>query len=97
LVFDVCSPRGARIANRKVIQDGGMDSSAVLRWGLERAREIARWDARIEVLESYRLFRGITGRLPLRARLGTLLSNAMNIMAMVHLCFRARPTGIAAR
>jgi O-methyltransferase involved in polyketide biosynthesis len=97
MVFDVCSPRGARIANRKVIQDGGMDSSAVLRWGLERAREIARWDARIEVLESYQLFRGITGRLPLRARLGTLLSDAMNIMAMVHLRFRAHPRGSAAR
>jgi hypothetical protein len=35
------------------------------------------------------MFHGITGRLPLRARLGTLVTDAMNIMSMVHLRFRA--------
>jgi O-methyltransferase involved in polyketide biosynthesis len=89
LVFDACSPRGARIANKKVIQDGGMDESAVLKWGIERPRDLAGWDPRIEVLEAYRLFRGITRRLPWRASVGTLLSDAMNIMSMVHLRFRA--------
>jgi O-methyltransferase involved in polyketide biosynthesis len=89
LVFDVCSPRGARIANEKVIRDGGMDEGAVLRWGIERPRALAGWDPRIEVLEAYRLFRGVTGRLPWRARLGTLLSDAMNIMSMVHLRLRS--------
>ncbi len=88
LVFDCCSPRGARIANKKVIEDTGMDKSAILRWGVDDPRQIASWDRRIEVLESYRLFKGITGRLPWRARLGTLIANAMNILSMVHLRFR---------
>ena len=89
LVGDVCSPRGARIANEKVIRAGGMDESAVLQWGIERPRDLSRWDARIEVLEAYPLFHGITGRLPWKARPGTLLSDAMNIISMVHLRFRA--------
>jgi O-methyltransferase involved in polyketide biosynthesis len=89
LVGDVCSPRGVRIANEKVIRDGGMDESAVLRWGIERPRDLARWDARIEVLRAHRLFHGITGQLPWKARPGTLLADAMNIMSMVHLRFRA--------
>jgi O-methyltransferase involved in polyketide biosynthesis len=89
LVFDTCSPRGVRMANKNVIRDTGMDESAVLRWGIERPRTLAGWDPRIEVLESYRMFHGISGRLPLRARLGTLVTDAMNIMSMVHLRFRA--------
>jgi O-methyltransferase involved in polyketide biosynthesis len=85
LVFDACSPRGMRISNKKVIAASGMDAGAVLKWGIDRPREIGRWDSRIEVFETYRLFRGITGRLPLRARLGTLVSDALNIMSMVRL------------
>jgi len=89
MVFDACSRRGTRIANKKVIQDGGMDASAVLKWGIERPRELSRWDPRIEVIEAYPIFRGITARLPWKARLGTLLSDAMNIMSVIHLRFRA--------
>jgi len=88
LVFDCCSQRGARIANRKVIEDTGMDRTAVLRWGMDAPRRLAAWDRRIEVLDCYPMFRGITGRLPWRARPATLISNAMNIMSMVHLRFR---------
>ncbi|HVO12227.1 MAG TPA: class I SAM-dependent methyltransferase [Vicinamibacteria bacterium] len=88
MVFDLCSRRGARIANRKVIEDTGMDKSAVLRWGIDDPRQLGAWDRRIEVLESHQMFRGITGRLPWRARPGTLISDAMNIMSMVHLRFR---------
>jgi len=89
LVFDACSPRGVRIANQRVIRAGGMDQSAVLRWGIARPSVLAGWDARIQILEAYRLFHGITGRLRWRARLGTLLSDTMNISSMVHLRFRA--------
>jgi O-methyltransferase involved in polyketide biosynthesis len=89
LVFDACSPRGVRAANRKVIEESGMDASAALVWGIEDPRRIAAWDRRLEVVETYRLFRGITRRLPLRARLGPLLSDALNIMSVVHLRFRA--------
>jgi O-methyltransferase involved in polyketide biosynthesis len=88
LVFDACSPRGVRIANKRVIRDSGMDASATLKWGIGDPRAIGRWDARIEVVETCRLFRGITGRLPLRARVGTVLSDALNIMSMVRLRFR---------
>jgi hypothetical protein len=56
--------RGARTATKKVIRDGGMDASAALKWGIERPRELASWDPRIEVVEAYRLFRGITDSFP---------------------------------
>jgi len=87
LVADVCSPRGARIANKRVIEDSGMDPSASLRRGIERPQDLASWARRIVVLETYRLFRGFGTGLPWKARLGMWLSDALAIMSMVHLRF----------
>ena len=89
MVFDVCSPWGARVANKKVIRDSGMDASALLQWGVHDVSELAAWDRRIEVEEAYRMFKGLGARLPWRARFGTMLSDAMNIMFMAHLRFRS--------
>jgi len=94
LLFDACSRRGARIANRRVIEQGGMDPSAALKWGIDRPAELPGWDPRIEVMGAYRLFHGIAGRLPWKARLGALVSDAMNIMSIVHLRFRALKEGV---
>jgi O-methyltransferase involved in polyketide biosynthesis len=89
IVFDAASPRGVRVANRRVLESTGMDAGAALRWGIERPVEIAGWDPRIEVLETYPMFHGLRSRLAWRARVGTLLSDALNIMSMVRLRFRA--------
>ena len=56
LVFDACSQTGLRIANKRVIQDGGMSEDARLVWALGDPREIERWDARIALLDSYSPF-----------------------------------------
>ncbi len=96
LVFDVCSERGARIANKRVIEDGGMDASATLRWGVDRPWDLASWDSRIELLEAYHLFRGVRARLPWKARFGTWLADRLNIMSMVHLRFASSRPGAQA-
>jgi len=85
IVFDACSPRGLKVANRKVIRDLGMDPSAILRWAIARPADIAGWDSLVEVAEAYPLFRGITGRLPWHERVGTWLSDVLGIMSMVRL------------
>jgi O-methyltransferase involved in polyketide biosynthesis len=85
IVFDACSPRGLRIANRKVIKAGGMDETAVLKWGLRRARDMETWDRRIAVLAEYPIFRRLKHRLSLKERWGMLLSDVLGIMSMVHL------------
>ena len=85
LVFDACSPRGQRIANKRVIQDGGMDQSAQLKWAIRSALEIEQWDPRIRVLAEYRLFQGVKGTMSLKERWGTFLSDTLRIMSMIHL------------
>ena len=85
ILFDACSFRGLKIANRKVIQAGGMDDSAILRWGLERAKDMERWDNRIAVVAEYPLFRNMRSTLSMREKWGTFVSDALHIMSMVHL------------
>ncbi len=89
MVFDTCSRRGVRIANKRVIADSGMDADAILKWGIDRPRDIGSWDPRIEVLETHQIFHGLRGRLPVKAWLGTFISDALNIMSIVRLRFRA--------
>ena len=91
LVFDACSPRGLRIANKRVIQSSGMDLNASLKWGLRRAAEIENWDKRITVLAEYPKFRGIRSKLSFKEKWGTLVADLLRIMFMVHLRMQKRP------
>lgn len=91
ILFDACSPRGLRMANKKVIKAGGMDESAVLKWGIRRAAEMQSWDDRIAVVAEYPLFSHFGHDLGVKARWGTWLSDFLGIMSMVHLRFGNRP------
>jgi hypothetical protein len=75
LVFDACSPRGQRIANKRVIQDGGMDQSAQLKWGdqeSDRDREMGPADhsstrvSDLSRIEKQLQPQGEVGNVPLR-------------------------------
>jgi O-methyltransferase involved in polyketide biosynthesis len=84
LIFDACSSRGLRIANKRVIEDGGMDATAQLRWGIRRASEILEWDRRITIVAEYPIFRGLKHKLSLKEKWGTFLSDTLGIMSMIH-------------
>ena len=90
-LFDACSPRGMKAANQKVIKAGGMDESAFLRWGLRRARDMDLWDSRIAVVSEYPIFQNMKGRLSIGEKIGTMLSDALGIMSMVHVRLGTRP------
>jgi hypothetical protein len=90
LLFDACSAMGLRIANKRVIRDGGMDESAVLVWALDRAADLERWDERIAIVDAYPLFRGMKGGHSLKEKWGMLLSDTLRVMSMVHLRIGAR-------
>jgi len=87
MLFDVCSPRGMRVANRKVIEASGMDQNAMLHWGIEHPKTLEEWDPRITVLHEYPLFRGLRCAFGARMTAGLFISDALRIMSMVHLRF----------
>lgn len=91
VLFDACSPRGAKAANEKVIKAGGMDESAMLRWRLRQASDLELWDSRIVVVSEYPIFQNMKGRLSIGEKLGTMLSDALRIMSMVHVRLGSRP------
>jgi O-methyltransferase involved in polyketide biosynthesis len=84
LLFDASSPTGIRVANKKVIEAGGMDEKSYLKWGLEDPLLITKWHDSIYIIKNYSFFRGIKG-LPFKTKIGGLFSDLLKIMYMLHL------------
>lgn len=85
ILFDACSPLGLKVANKRVIEAGGMDENAFLKWGLRSARDVQSWDSRIAVIAEYPIFRNMKHRFSIREKWGTFLSDLLRIMSIVHL------------
>jgi len=85
MIFDYCSKTGVRIANRRVLQESGMQHSASLKWGTDNLMEMQRWDPRVRVLGSEPMFGEHRKRIPLRHRIGPAISDAMRIMSLAHI------------
>lgn len=83
ILFDVCSPLGVKVANKKVIESAGLDEKSYLVWGLENKKVILSWDARIKLLGTYHYFR--TLRIGLRNILMGALSDYLGIQYMLYL------------
>ena len=85
MIFDYCSEKGVRIANKKVIEQGGMDKKANLVWGINDIRKITNWDYRIEIMHNMPMFKEFKKKYPLTKRLGMTISDAMKIMSLCHI------------
>ena len=83
ILFDVCSPTGVKIANRKVVESAGLDEKSHLVWGLENKKEILAWDSRIRLIGTHYYFR--TLRIGIRNVLMGMLSDYLGIQYMLHL------------
>jgi O-methyltransferase involved in polyketide biosynthesis len=83
ILFDVASPIGVRIANKKVVESSGLDERSHLKWGLENKKDIPAWDSRIKIIRTYYYFR--TLRMNLRNILMGMLSDYLGIQYMLHL------------
>lgn len=81
--FDVCSPTGVRVANKKVVESSGLDQKSHLKWGLENKKDILAWDNRIILLGTYHYFR--TLKIGVRNFLMGTLSDFLGIQYMLHL------------
>ncbi len=82
IILDYSSKRGIQVANKKVIEDGGMDTSAYLKWGIDDIREIERWNGGIRVVDDMRMFGEHRKRYPAGKRVGMWISDALSIMSL---------------
>jgi O-methyltransferase involved in polyketide biosynthesis len=83
LLFDVSSPIGIKVANKKVVESAGLDEKSYLKWGLENKKEILAWDSRIRIIDSHYYFR--TLQIGIRNVLLGMLSDYLGIQYMLHL------------
>jgi len=83
LLFDVSSPVGVRVANKKVIESAGLDEKSHLVWGFEKPKDLLIWDSRIRILGVYHYFG--TVRFGLRNFFMGILSDLLGIQYMLHL------------
>ena len=81
--FDVCSPQGVDIANKRVIASSGLDEKSYLKWGLKNANYILSWDSRFEILKIYYYFKHKD--LTLKIKMIGLISDWMKMQYMIHL------------
>ena len=83
ILFDVSSPLGVKIANKKVVESSGLDEKSHLVWGLEKKEDILSWDKRIRIIATYYYYR--TQVIGFRNKLMGKFSDFLGIQYMIHL------------
>jgi len=82
VIFDYSSTKGIKIANKAVIEDGGMDKTAYLKWGTDNIYEIEKWNVGIRVDETMKMFSDHRKRFPLKKRIGMWISDTLSVMSL---------------
>lgn len=83
LLFDVCSPIGVKVANKKVVASAGLDEKSSLIWGLPNKKDLLALDPRSRLLGTYYYFR--TRCIGVRNIIMGLRSDYLGIQYVLHL------------
>lgn len=85
ILFDYSSKTGIKLANKRVIDKGGIDKSAYLKWGIDDIYEIEKWDRSIRVIDNMPMFREHKKKYSVLQRAGMILSDKLKIMSLAHI------------
>ena len=85
VIFDYASFLGIKMANKKVLEKGGMDKSAYLRWGINNILEIEKWDSHFKVISHMPMFKGYKKNYSFIKRIGMIFSDTLRIMSLAHI------------
>lgn len=89
IVFDAASPLGVRAANKHLIDKVGLGERSYLKWGVQTADEITKWNDKIEVVREYPIYKGMMkGLKKLKHKYMAYMSDKYKIMYMAHLRVR---------
>ncbi len=85
VVFDYFSPIGMKVSNKKVIEDGGMDKSAYLKWSIDNIQEIEKWDSNIKVISNMPMYREYKKNFSMLVRIGMSITDILKIVSLAHI------------
>jgi O-methyltransferase involved in polyketide biosynthesis len=83
MVFDVSSPTGVKVANKRVIESAGLDERSYLKWGLKNTAVLTSWDRRFQLLETRFYFKH--KELDRRVKFAGFISDWLKIQYLVHM------------
>ncbi len=82
LICDYCSTKGIEIANKKVIEQGGMDKRANLVWGIDNIYSIEKWNENMKVKSNMPMFFEYRKKYPIYRRIGMKISDKLKVMSL---------------
>jgi O-methyltransferase involved in polyketide biosynthesis len=85
IVLDYASKRGIKLSNKVVLDKGGMDKSAYLKWGINDIMEIEKWADYITVISHEPMYKEHKKKYSLFQRIGMGIADVMKIMSLAHI------------
>ncbi len=85
IVLDYASERGIKLSNKVVLNKGGMDESAYLKWSANDIMEIEKWADYIKVISHEPMYKEHKKNYSLFHRIGMSIADAMKIMSLAHI------------
>ncbi len=85
IVMDYASELGIKVSNKKVLEKGGMDKSAYLKWGINDIMEIEEWADYIKVISHESMYYEHKKNYSRFQRLGMSIADALKIMSLAHI------------
>ena len=85
IIFDYASKLGIKLSNKVVLEKGGMDESAYLKWGINNILELEKWDSNIKVISYTPMYKEHKKSYSLIKRIGMNIADTMKIMSLAHI------------
>ena len=85
VVFDYFSNIGMKVSNKKVIEDGGMNESAYLKWSINNILEIEKWDKNIKVISYMPMYREYKKNFSILKRIGMNIADMLKMVSLAHI------------
>ena len=85
IVLDYASERGIKLSNKVVLNKGGMDKSAYLKWSINDIMEIEKWADYIKVISHEPMYKVHKKNYSFFNRIGMSIADAMKIMSLAHI------------
>ncbi len=85
IIFDYGSKLGINISNKRVIEKGGMDKTALIKWGINDIYEIEKWNSNIKVVGNMPMYKEHKKNYSMMDRIGMNIADAMKLMSLAHI------------
>ena len=85
IIFDYASIKGIEYSNKKILEKGGMNKSACLKWGINNILEIEKWNSNIKIISDMPLYKEHKKNYSMIKKIGMLITDILKPMSLAHI------------